>query len=42
MSKDTWVWIGGALLVVVGVVLWLVLTAPETNTLAETYRFGVL
>ncbi|MFT5582488.1 MAG: hypothetical protein ACI9VR_000064 [Cognaticolwellia sp.] len=42
MSKDLWLWIGGALLVVAGVGLWLVLTAPESNTLAETYRFGVL
>ncbi len=42
IKRDTLIWIGGALLVVLGVALWLVLTAPEGNALAESYRFGVL
>lgn len=35
-------WMGGALIVVLGVLLWLWFDTPEAELLPETYRFGVL
>lgn len=40
--KELLIWLGGALLIVLAVLLWLVLTAPEENLLPEQYQYGVL
>ncbi len=37
--KELWIWVGGAAMVVLVVVLWLVLSAPEP-ILPATYNFG--
>ena len=36
--RDVAVWLGGALLIVVGVLVWLYVTAPEENLLPEQYE----
>jgi hypothetical protein len=36
--SDVAIWLGGALLIVAGVVVWLYLTAPEENLLPEQYE----
>jgi len=41
--KDVWIWVGGAALIVIGVVAFLYFTAPD-NTLPDTYGeqgFGI-
>jgi len=42
MNRDILWWVGGALLVVLAVVVWLVLTSPVVDLLPEQYRFGIL
>lgn len=37
MKKDVLVWIGGAALIVLGVIAFLWYTAPADNTLPDTY-----
>lgn len=41
-SREVLLWAGGALLVVLGVVAWLVLTSPAVDLLPVQYRFGIL
>jgi len=36
--RDVAVWLGGAILIVVGVLVWLYVTAPEENLLPEQYE----
>jgi hypothetical protein len=40
--RDVFVWVGGALLIVAGVLVWLWLSRPEENLLPEQYRYGIL
>ena len=40
--RELLLWAGGALLVVLGVALWLVLTSPAVDLLPVQYRFGIL
>ncbi len=36
--KDLAIWVGGALLIVAAVLVWLWVTAPEENLLPEQYE----
>jgi len=40
--RDLLLWGGGALLVVIAVLAWLFLSAPESNPLSEQYWHGVM
>lgn len=40
--RDALLWIGGALLIVAGLVLWLWWSQPADNTLPSQYGFGIL
>jgi hypothetical protein len=40
-NRDLWIWVGGAVVVVLGVVAWLVFSTPEINPLSHQYRYGV-
>ncbi len=42
LRRDLLFWGGGALLVLLAVVLWLWLTAPDEAVLPEQYRYGVM
>ena len=42
LSMETWAWIGGAGLVVLGVLFWLWFDQPEPEVIPNTYGFGVL
>jgi hypothetical protein len=42
MRNETLAWVGGALLVVLGVVVWLWLDSPEPEVMPNTYQYGVL
>ena len=41
-SRETWIWVGGALLVVVAVLAWIWFDRPPENLLPDQYGFGVL
>lgn len=40
--RETVAWVGGALLVVLGVAAWLWFDQPEPELLPQTYQYGVL
>jgi hypothetical protein len=40
--RDVWIWIGGAAIVVLGVLAWLWFDQPPENVLPDQYGFGVL
>ncbi len=42
LRRDLLLWGGGAALVVLAVLTWLWLTAPDQSVLPEQYRFGVM
>jgi hypothetical protein len=42
LRRDLLIWGGGALLVVLGVLVVLYLTAPKENLLPDQYGFGIL
>lgn len=41
-SKDVVIWVGGAVAVVVAVLVWLWFDRPPENLLPQTYRYGVM
>jgi hypothetical protein len=41
-SRETWIWVGGALLVVAAVLVWLWFDTPPENLLPAQYRYGVM
>jgi hypothetical protein len=42
LPRDRLIWGGGALLVVLAVLAWLWITAPDDAVLPEQYRYGVM
>jgi len=42
LQRDLLIWGGGALVVVLAVVAWLWITAPDEGVLPEQYRYGVM
>ncbi len=41
-SRDVWIWVGGALVVVALVLVWLWHDRPPENLLPQQYGYGIL